>query len=54
MFLSSDIDECADSSLNDCAMDASCTNTEGAFTCACNDGYTGNGTHCTGEDLMML
>ncbi|RLU26602.1 hypothetical protein DMN91_000398 [Ooceraea biroi] len=33
-----DLDECASSELNDCHSSASCTNTFGGFTCACNPG----------------
>ena len=47
-FFFSDIDECADSSLNNCDSNADCTNTVGSFTCACNSGFSGNGTSCTG------
>ncbi|CAH1230750.1 FBN1 [Branchiostoma lanceolatum] len=39
--------------INECAMDtdnchanASCTDTDGSFTCTCSDGYTGSGLHC--------
>ena len=34
-----DYNECV-SHLNDCNENAKCTNTDGAFTCACNDGLT--------------
>ena len=44
-----DIDECANDILNNCHEDARCTNTEGGFNCSCNDGYSGNGTECTGK-----
>ena len=44
-----DINECADDSLNDCHVNATCTETEGSYTCMCKDGYTGNGTFCKGE-----
>jgi len=40
-----DIDECA-MSTDTCLDSAECTNTEGSFTCACKDGYRGNGTQC--------
>ena len=40
-----DIDECA-TAANDCHANATCTNTSGAFACACNTGYDGNGTDC--------
>ena len=42
-----DIDECAEGS-NDCSPTALCMNTPGAFTCACSQGYTGDGIVCTG------
>ena len=43
-----DIDECTDDADN-CDAYATCTNTVGNFTCACNSGFTGNGTTCTGK-----
>ena len=42
----SDINECL---TNPCHSAASCTNTEGSFACACNEGYTGNGFVCSGS-----
>jgi hypothetical protein len=47
----SDIDECSDPSLNDCDPNADCANKNPAeepvgFTCACKDGFTGNGREC--------
>jgi hypothetical protein len=45
-----DIGEC---SSNPCHVNADCTNTFGAFTCACKPGYTGNGlTTCDGECIV--
>jgi hypothetical protein len=46
----SDDDECATNN-GGCHAAATCTNTPaGSFTCACNAGYTGDGTTtCTGE-----
>ncbi|XP_072272970.1 uromodulin-like [Pyxicephalus adspersus] len=42
-----DIDECADSSLNDCSPLAVCTNQYyGSYTCTCPYGYYGDGKHC--------
>jgi len=41
-----DINECATNN-GGCSSDASCTNTEGSFTCACLPGYSGNGVTCT-------
>ena len=38
-----DVNECADSA---CHPDADCTNTPGSFTCACKQGYKGNGLLC--------
>ena len=45
-----DIDEC-DS--NPCAMNAACENTEGSFSCSCNEGFNGGGlTLCEGEKAL--
>ena len=41
------INECLFPELNDCHPDATCTNTFDGFTCACDEGYSGNGTQCT-------
>ena len=47
-----DIDECVNTAV--CHVNATCTNTEGNYSCACNEGYTGNGTVCTGmNDYFM-
>ncbi|XP_035691358.1 fibrillin-3-like [Branchiostoma floridae] len=45
------IDECATDTDN-CHEDASCTDTDGSFTCTCNDGYTGSGLHCAPECIV--
>ena len=40
----SDINEC----LNDpCHANATCMNTLGSFTCACDDNFSGDGFNCT-------
>jgi hypothetical protein len=44
---SEDIDECANATLNTCDILASCTNTEGAYTCVCPVGTAGDGENCT-------
>ncbi|KAL9954064.1 hypothetical protein ACROYT_G041555 [Oculina patagonica] len=44
-----DIDECL-ANTHDCDSLATCTNTDGSFTCACNVGYTGNGKSCSDVD----
>ena len=45
-----DIDECV-LDTSDCDTNAMCTNTNGSFTCTCNDGYNGTGTTCIGKTL---
>jgi hypothetical protein len=42
------VDECVEQngSLNNCNIKASCTDTEGSFTCECNGGYYGDGIQC--------
>ena len=47
-----DIDECA-TDMDNCAEQATCTDNEGSFTCTCNNGYTGNGIRCDGEDIII-
>lgn len=47
-WLVSDIDECTDGS-HDCSANGVCQNTDGGFTCQCNDGYTGDGETCAGN-----
>ena len=44
-----DTDECADDSTNDCDAHAVCTNNYGSYTCACMDGWTGDGFQCKGK-----
>ena len=48
-FSPTDVNECTDSSHN-CHQDATCTNTNGSFTCQCTTAYSGNGTACQGID----
>lgn len=43
----SDVNECT-SLTHDCHSDAICSNTDGAFTCSCYLGYTGDGQQCSG------
>ena len=44
------IDECADASLNNCSDNATCTDADGSFGCVCNAGYDGDGVECTNID----
>lgn len=51
-----DIDECKDSTLNNCMKKEYCTNTLGNYTCSCPDGYSGNGrgrSGCTMKDNKL-
>jgi len=40
-----DIDECTTNE-DDCGPNTTCTNTPGSFSCACSDGYEGDGVTC--------
>ncbi len=40
-----DIDECSTGS-HDCHVHSTCTNTTGSFSCACNEGFSGDGVNC--------
>lgn len=35
-------------------MNADCADTDGSFTCACRDGYSGTGTVCTSKKVDRL
>ena len=48
LFIISDIDECT-VELDNCDMNAVCTNTIGDFTCECMAGFTGDGVSCIGK-----
>ena len=41
-----DIDECFD---DPCDTNATCTNTDGSYMCACNTGFSGDGEYCTSK-----
>ena len=37
-----------DFDFDDCHINATCIDRVGGYDCQCNEGYTGNGTHCDG------
>ena len=37
-----------------CHANATCNNTEGSYTCACNTGYYGDGVSCNGRRLTTF
>ena len=49
----SDIDECF-TDTDTCHVNATCSNTDGSFTCSCQIGYTGDGMICDGQNTRML
>ena len=40
-----DFNEC-ELDMDQCAINATCSNTEGSYECSCNTGFTGDGTLC--------
>ena len=46
------IDECTEETDN-CHSEATCTDTEGGYTCSCNSGFTGNGFKCKGNLAIL-
>ena len=47
-----DIDECI-TGLNNCDVNATCTNTNGSYFCTCFEGYTGDGVDCERKILPI-
>ena len=52
-FVSADVDECSADS-NPCDVNAQCINTDGSYSCVCEQGFTGNGTVCNGTDVISI
>ena len=46
-----DIDECMLENHN-CSPNAKCINKMGSYSCVCHDGYHGNGSICTGINVL--
>ena len=47
----SEVNECSSDELNNCHVNATCTNTYGAFSCQCDGGFNGDGANCIGSYL---
>ena len=51
----SDINECEDVNTHDCApVGGECVNTEGAYTCSCLSGYSGDGRTCNADIIVSF
>uniref|UniRef100_A0A0G4HB05 EGF-like domain-containing protein n=1 Tax=Chromera velia CCMP2878 TaxID=1169474 RepID=A0A0G4HB05_9ALVE len=48
-FYFEDLEECSGATHN-CDGNATCTNTNGSFTCSCDPGFVGNGVSCVPDD----
>ena len=44
-----DINECK-LDIDNCDVQATCTNNPGSYSCACNNGWTGDGLSCQGTN----
>ena len=49
----SDVNECS-LGTHDCAAEATCTDTDGSYTCTCNTGYDGDGTDCLSKNFVSI
>ena len=52
LVLSADIDEC-ELGMHTCAANAKCTDTDGSYSCACIDGFEGDGFNCRGKNVAL-
>ena len=50
IIIDTDINECVRNN-GGCHSRATCANTYGSFTCTCQQGYTGDGINCTGNQI---
>ena len=48
LLLTTDIDECS-TETSPCDQNATCTNSDGSYSCTCKLGFTGDGTTCKGS-----
>ena len=51
LFLSPDMNECADDALNNCNTNVSCTYTEPGFFCYYNEGFSRDLTMCDSKKM---
>ena len=42
------VNECS-TNMNNCSVDALCTDLDNGFQCTCNEGFAGDGVTCTGK-----
>ena len=47
-----DINEC-ELNIHSCHEQATCTNSPGSYSCACNPGWTGDGFDCQGSQIIF-
>jgi len=40
--------------INDCHIEAICTNTIGSYTCECQQGWAGDGIQCEGRNALKI
>ena len=49
IFIALDTNECLNDTLNECDVNATCFDTNGSYTCSCDDGFQGDGITCNGS-----
>ena len=51
VLLCSDIDECR-LDVHSCSRNAKCVNTEGSYSCSCDEGFVGDGVICLNGNVI--